>query len=58
MYIYMEPIKSNHFLNQFLPSDHAEINSQPFKLIKLTAPVVVHNSFLQFLSGWFYSTFF
>ncbi|MFS8028046.1 hypothetical protein Hanom_Chr16g01505851 [Helianthus anomalus] len=54
----MESIKSNHFWNQSLTSDHAEIKSQPFKLIKLTATVAVHSSFIQFLSWWFYSIFF
>ncbi|MFS7915252.1 hypothetical protein Hanom_Chr06g00508251 [Helianthus anomalus] len=37
----MVSIKSNHFLNQSRPSDHAEIKSQPFKLQKITALMAV-----------------
>ncbi|MFS7902135.1 hypothetical protein Hanom_Chr01g00007671 [Helianthus anomalus] len=30
----MVPIKSNHHPNRYAPLDHAEMKSQPFKLIK------------------------
>ncbi|KAJ0935927.1 hypothetical protein HanRHA438_Chr03g0125041 [Helianthus annuus] len=54
----MVPIKSNHHPNQYPPSDHAEIKSQPFKLPKITALMAVQGGYLRFLSWWFYSTFF
>ncbi|MFS7973823.1 hypothetical protein Hanom_Chr09g00861181 [Helianthus anomalus] len=44
----MEPIKSNHHPSQYPPLDHAEMKSQPFKLLKLTAMMVVFYSYLQF----------
>ncbi|MFS7981956.1 hypothetical protein Hanom_Chr10g00957111 [Helianthus anomalus] len=42
----MVPIKSNYFFNQSLPSDQAEMKSQPFKLIKKTAIVTVLRGYL------------
>ncbi|MFS8013745.1 hypothetical protein Hanom_Chr14g01336761 [Helianthus anomalus] len=52
----MDPIKSNHFWNQSLPSDHAKIKSQPFKLSILTAISAVFSSFVkwEFPSTFFY----
>ncbi|MFS7919832.1 hypothetical protein Hanom_Chr03g00217261 [Helianthus anomalus] len=47
LYIYMEPIKCNHYSNQYSPLDHAEMKSQPFKLHFLTAVMAV-------LSGFFF----
>ncbi|MFS7933646.1 hypothetical protein Hanom_Chr04g00382321 [Helianthus anomalus] len=44
----MEPIKCNHHSSQYPPLDHAEIKSQPFKLLKLTAMMAVFYACLQF----------
>ncbi|MFS7993351.1 hypothetical protein Hanom_Chr12g01093041 [Helianthus anomalus] len=46
LYIYMEPIKSNHHPSQYPPLDHAKIKSQPFKLTILTAFTSVISSFM------------
>ncbi|MFS7991200.1 hypothetical protein Hanom_Chr12g01068001 [Helianthus anomalus] len=57
LYIFMEPIKSNHFLNQYSPSDHAEMKSQPFKLQKITALMAVPGGYGRFLQLVVTSTF-
>ncbi|KAF5760554.1 hypothetical protein HanXRQr2_Chr16g0754851 [Helianthus annuus] len=41
----MEPIKSNHLLNQYPPLDLTEIKSQPLKLTKITTLMAVQGSF-------------
>ncbi|KAF5802385.1 hypothetical protein HanRHA438_Chr06g0268051 [Helianthus annuus] len=48
LYIYMEPIKSNHLPNQYPPLDLAEMKSGPFKLTKITTLVAVPRGY-----GWF-----
>ncbi|MFS7971914.1 hypothetical protein Hanom_Chr09g00838401 [Helianthus anomalus] len=49
LYIYIKPIKSNRFANQYSPSDHAEMKSQPFKLLKITALMAVPGGYGRFL---------
>ncbi|MFS7889941.1 hypothetical protein Hanom_Chr00s000006g01612911 [Helianthus anomalus] len=44
LYIYMEPIKSNHLPNPSPPLDLAEIKSQPCKLKKITESTAVSSS--------------
>ncbi|MFS8032369.1 hypothetical protein Hanom_Chr17g01556781 [Helianthus anomalus] len=45
LYIYMDPIKSNHHQNRYPSSDHAEMKSQPFKLTKIIALMVVQGGY-------------
>ncbi|MFS7904995.1 hypothetical protein Hanom_Chr01g00042581 [Helianthus anomalus] len=58
IYIYIKPTKSNYHPNRYPPLDHTEMKSQPFKLQKITTLMAVRGGYWQFLSWWFYSTFF
>ncbi|MFS7907386.1 hypothetical protein Hanom_Chr01g00070761 [Helianthus anomalus] len=46
----MELIKSNHYPSQYLPLDHAEMKSQPFKLAKITTLVAVPGGYGRFFA--------
>ncbi|MFS7998738.1 hypothetical protein Hanom_Chr12g01157461 [Helianthus anomalus] len=54
IYIYIY-IKSNRFLNRYPPSDHAEMKSQPFKLLKITAMMAVWGGSRRFFWLAFFS---